>query len=68
MADTQCNQSARVLTLQGQLIQEAVLAEELQKAEAQQQGRLQRLEVEAFPKYGELASRDSRGLAPVLPP
>ncbi|CAE7574572.1 EFTUD2, partial [Symbiodinium sp. KB8] len=40
--------SARVLTLQGQLIQEVVLAEELQKAEDQQERCLRRLEAEVL--------------------
>ena len=40
--------SARVLTLQGQLIQEVVLAEELQKAENQQERCLRHLEAEVL--------------------
>ena len=40
--------SARVLTLQGQLIQKVVLAEELQKAEDQQERCLRRLEAEVL--------------------
>ena len=46
-------QRARLLTLQGQLIQENVLAEELQKAEAKQEGRLRQLEAEAKLVFGE---------------